>query len=145
MEKMLQHPLMEEVGKVLRESADGTLSVEPNTLESVRRKALHIESGEEMFRLVLQLTTFATFLKRRKSSPQAAEALFALADPLACRLGELALCERRQDDERQSQAQHRSEAERHALQNNAVGMAGLQPSKTPGASIRAGGTSKWPL
>lgn len=143
MEKMIQHPLMEAVGNALQEGPDGTLVVQAGPLSEVQQCAMEIETGAEMFRLVLQLTSFAAFLGRDKESPDAAQAIFAMADPLAARLIEMAKNEGRADDRRFVDTRRRLATEKSAVNQGASALAGLAPAGGPGASIRDGGSSKW--
>lgn len=129
---MGKHPLIDEVARCLRRRADGVVVLAAAELEAVQRKALRIDSGPELLGLARELMRTAAMLAKTGASG-AAEALFAMTEPLLARLDERARADARTETE-QAEAARRVAQERQRAKKESHG--GLRPSPKVGVSLR---------
>ncbi len=121
-----KHPLLDEIAQSLQHGPNGDLAFVPAQLDLFEKRALAIETGEELYRLVDDLISFASFLKKHGSAI-AAKALITMAEPVVERLEDLAKRDKRAASLVGEAARKKLEQEKEALGVNNSSR-GLKPA-----------------
>ena len=136
MAQMGKHPMLEEIAQALEHGPDTALVFSPEVLRGFSRRALAITAGAELYELVGDLVSFATFLSTRKGSPTAAQALITMAEPLMTRVEELAALDRAQLGVDNGELRRRLEHEKRALGGSPGAQEALGPRPSGGVRLR---------
>jgi hypothetical protein len=117
--------MLDEVLRSLQHGPGGTLELSSGALAGFQARALAIEQGEELYRLVDDLVGLASLLDGKRGSPAAARALMTMVEPVVVRLEALARADGEKSSRRRDELRRRIDEQKR----------GQEPSRGPGAAI----------
>lgn len=134
--QMGKHPMLDAIAKALQHGPNDTLVFAPDRLQALQREALAITRGEELYALVGDLLGFAGFLRTKKASPAAAEALLDMALPIVERLEAAAKKDVKLRSQQGAELRKRIDKEKKSLSKAQGPSAALGPATAGGVGLR---------